>query len=241
MLGDVAAQAVVDLDDTIKVIRSTIFGLQEHDTSGHIPGPRSQILQICQDTAEMLGFAPALRFTGPVDFEVPEQMVEHALAVTREALSNAARHAGASRVAVDLETSGGHLRLRITDDGVGTPDEGRRSGLANVAATGPKRWGHVHDRSGREGRDGPVVAGAAGLTSSDGPAPRFKCGLFVRAGGHRCQDDARFAQTSAAVVPAPRATTVADQRSPRPVTTAAVPFAPGRRTSAAIRAGRRQM
>jgi len=52
--------------------------------------------------------------------------------VTREALSNTARHSGASRVAVDLETGDGLLRLRITDDGVGLSDDSRRSGLANM-------------------------------------------------------------------------------------------------------------
>jgi signal transduction histidine kinase len=130
---DRVTRAVEDLDDTIKVIRSTIFALGEHETAGQPDGLRSQILQVCQDFSEPLGFTPAVRFTGPVDYEAPEQAVEHAVAVVREALSNVARHAGASRVAVDLETADGQLRLRITDDGGGLPDGGRRSGLANLA------------------------------------------------------------------------------------------------------------
>lgn len=132
---DRVTRAVVDLDDTIKVIRSTIFALQEHETPGLVPALRAQTLQVCQDCTELLGFTPAVRFTGPVDYEVPEQAVEHVLAVVREALSNVARHAGASQAAVDLETGDGQLRLKITDDGVGLPDAdgGRRSGLANIA------------------------------------------------------------------------------------------------------------
>ena len=43
-----------------------------------------------------------------------------------EALSNAARHAGASRVEVDL-VAGDTLLLRVRDDGVG-PGSGRREG-----------------------------------------------------------------------------------------------------------------
>jgi signal transduction histidine kinase len=125
--------AVADLDDTIKVIRSTIFALQEHETAGQPQGLRTQVLRVCQDSTELLGFAPAVRFTGPVDYEAPEQSVEHAVAVVREALSNVARHAGASQVAVDLETGNGVLSLRIADDGAGLPDGGRRSGLANLA------------------------------------------------------------------------------------------------------------
>jgi signal transduction histidine kinase len=130
---DRVSTAVADLDDTIKVIRSTIFALSEHDTPTQAPSLRAQVLQLCQDAAATLGFAPAVRFTGPVDFEVPDRAVDHTLAVTREALSNAARHAQASKVEVDLETAGGFLLLRIADDGVGMPEGGRRSGLTNIA------------------------------------------------------------------------------------------------------------
>ena len=126
-------KAVSELDDTIKVIRSTIFALSEHATSDEAPGLRAQVLQVCQDSVEPLGFSPAVRFTGPVDFEVTDEAVDHALAVTREALSNVARHAKASRVDVDVATTDGYLVLRVADDGCGMPDAGRRSGLANLA------------------------------------------------------------------------------------------------------------
>jgi signal transduction histidine kinase len=127
-------KAVSELDDTIKVIRSTIFALSEHGTPDENPGLRAQLLQVCQDSASVLGFSPAVRFTGPVDFEVSDEAVEHALAVTREALSNVARHAQAARAEVDVATVDGFLVLRIADDGVGIPEDGvRRSGLGNLA------------------------------------------------------------------------------------------------------------
>jgi len=126
-------KAVTELDDTIRVIRSTIFALSEHGAPEGSPGLRSQVLQVCQDTAEALGFTPAVRFTGPVDFEVPDEAVEHVLAVAREALSNVARHAQAAHAEVDLETADGFLTLRIADDGIGITDGGRRSGLNNLA------------------------------------------------------------------------------------------------------------
>jgi signal transduction histidine kinase len=129
---DRVSHVVADLDDTIKVIRSTIFALQEHESAGHSGGLRAQVLQVCQDSTDLLGFAPAVRFTGPIDYQAPEQAVEHVVAVTREALSNTARHSGAPRVAVDLETGDGLLRLRITDNGVGSSVDSRRSGLANM-------------------------------------------------------------------------------------------------------------
>jgi signal transduction histidine kinase len=127
-------RAVSELDDTIKVIRSTIFALSEHATGEELPGLRAQVLQICQDAAVTLGFTPAVRFTGPVDYEVSDEAAEHALAVAREALSNVARHAKASKAEVDVATVDGFLVLRVTDDGLGVPqDSVRRSGLGNLA------------------------------------------------------------------------------------------------------------
>jgi signal transduction histidine kinase len=126
-------RAVSELDDTIKVIRSTIFALSEHGTPDEAPGLRTQVLQVCQGSGAALGFTPAVRFTGPVDFEASDEAVEHALAVTREALSNVARHAQATRAEVDVATIEGFLELRVADNGKGMPEAGtRRSGLGNL-------------------------------------------------------------------------------------------------------------
>jgi signal transduction histidine kinase len=130
---DRVANAVSELDDTIKVIRSTIFALSEHGVLDGVPGLRALMLQVCQDSAAVLGFPPAVRFTGPVDFEASEEAVEHALAVVREALSNVGRHAQASKADVDVMTIDGYLVVRVADNGVGMPEEGgRRSGLGNL-------------------------------------------------------------------------------------------------------------
>ena len=39
--------------------------------------------------------------------------------ITQECLSNAARHAGASRVLIEVAQRNGELRVRVTDDGDG--------------------------------------------------------------------------------------------------------------------------
>lgn len=127
------AQAVADLDDTIKVIRSTIFALHAHeDDSEDAPGVRAEVMEICEHAAGTLGFTPSVRFTGPVDHLVGADIAEHLLAVLREALSNAARHARASRVDVDVAADTSAVTLKIADNGVGIPPGGRRSGLANL-------------------------------------------------------------------------------------------------------------
>ncbi|MFC7761634.1 sensor histidine kinase [Catellatospora bangladeshensis] len=49
-----------------------------------------------------------------------------------EALANAARHAGAHRVGVDIRHVGGLLRVTVTDDGHGGADPARGSGLRGL-------------------------------------------------------------------------------------------------------------
>ena len=121
-----------DLDETIKIIRSTIFGLRARDGAAGA-GLRSRVVRVVGEAAPVLGFAPSLRMEGLLDTEVPGRIAEHVVAVLSEALTNVARHARADRVAVALETDGREVRLTVTDNGVGLLSGGRRSGLRNLA------------------------------------------------------------------------------------------------------------
>lgn len=126
-------RAVDDLDETIKIIRTTIFGLRARDQEQRTEGFRSQVAAGVERAADTLGFTPSLRMEGLIDTEVPPAIVEEAVAVLGEALSNVARHARASSVAVALEVAHGTLCLTVRDDGVGIPEAARRSGLRNLA------------------------------------------------------------------------------------------------------------
>jgi signal transduction histidine kinase len=79
-----------------------------------------------------LGFAPSLHTTGPVDSAVRPELRPHLLAVVSEVLTNVARHARASSADVSLEV-GDRVVLTVVDDGIGIEENGRRSGLANMA------------------------------------------------------------------------------------------------------------
>ncbi|MFE9017944.1 GAF domain-containing protein [Streptomyces sp. NPDC007808] len=125
-------RAVDDLDETIKIIRSTIFGLRARETSGK-ETLRSRAARAAGEAAPVLGFAPGLRMEGLLDTNVPPEIADHVVAVLSEALTNVARHARASRVDVSLKTNAVEVTLTVTDDGVGVPPEGRRSGLRNLA------------------------------------------------------------------------------------------------------------
>ena len=123
--------AVDDLDATIKEIRTSIFALQNPaPASGE--GVRSAVLAAARAAATSLGFEPSVAFEGPVDTVVPAGVGEQMLAVVREALSNAARHAGATSVSVTISADPSSVSLVVADDGKGIADGGRRRGLANL-------------------------------------------------------------------------------------------------------------
>ncbi|MFF8596304.1 GAF domain-containing protein [Streptomyces sp. NPDC015220] len=125
-------RAVDDLDETIKIIRSTIFGLRSHGDEA-APGLRARAVRVVGEAARVLGFAPSVRMEGLLDTHVPRETADHVIAVLSESLTNVARHAHADRVEIALETDGRTVRLTVTDNGVGIPAGGRRSGLANMA------------------------------------------------------------------------------------------------------------
>jgi signal transduction histidine kinase len=124
---------VDDLDATIREIRSSIYALQTGPLSDAVPTLRSRLLEVLDAAAEQLGFSPTLQLSGLVDTGVPAEVGEQVLAVLREALSNAARHASATRVVVQLDVAKG-VRLVVRDNGVGIAGTTRRSGLANLGA-----------------------------------------------------------------------------------------------------------
>ncbi|MER7674215.1 GAF domain-containing protein [Kitasatospora sp. NPDC096128] len=129
---DRVLRAIDDLDETAKTIRATIFGLRLREKGPAASGLRTRVVEVVERAARALGFAPALRMTGLIDATVPTEVADAAVAVLEEVLANAARHARAD--AVDVEVAAGtDLTLTVTDDGVGLPEGGRRSGLANLA------------------------------------------------------------------------------------------------------------
>jgi signal transduction histidine kinase len=125
-------RAVDDLDETIKIIRSTIFGLRSREGSGG-SGLRARVVRVAGEAAPVLGFAPSVRMEGLVDTQVPREIADHVVAVLSEALTNIARHAHADRADVALTADSHQVRLTVTDNGVGVPADGRRSGLRNMA------------------------------------------------------------------------------------------------------------
>ncbi|MFF0446066.1 GAF domain-containing sensor histidine kinase [Streptomyces sp. NPDC004609] len=135
---DGVGKAVDELDVTIQEIRTAIFALQQGPAEAP-SGLRTRVLREINMAAVPLGFKPGHRFLGTVDSTVGELTGKNLIAALREALSNAFRHAEASRIevvvdaTVTLPDGSDGVRLTVADDGVGIPAGGRRSGLRNLA------------------------------------------------------------------------------------------------------------
>jgi signal transduction histidine kinase len=134
---------VQDLDETIREIRGTIFRLQ--DTGEDRPGLRAQLLDLCGDAVETLGFEPHVRLSGPLDSVVGDPLRQDLLASLREILSNVVRHAHAKtlEIVVEIDTRLGVLLLEANDDGVGITEGGHRGGLANLADRAERHGGEL--------------------------------------------------------------------------------------------------
>ena len=77
----------------------------------------------------------------PLSIEAKSQL----FTIAHNALANAFRHAGASRVLVELDFGRDELRLSVSDDGVGLPDdyEERGHGFANMRAYAGRLGGRL--------------------------------------------------------------------------------------------------
>lgn len=125
-------QAVDDLDDTIRDIRGAIFALQAHERGEH--SLRVAIYALAAEATSGLGFEPRVHLDGPIDSAVADSVGDELLKTLREALSNIARHAGATVVDVRVR-AGADLSLLVTDNGRGLQDERQRgNGLGNMTA-----------------------------------------------------------------------------------------------------------
>ena len=120
-----------EIDATIRQIRSTIFGL--HRPPRTREGVRAHLLDVISATTVLLPGPPEVTFRGPLDLLVPDGIRDDLLAVVREALTNAGRHAQAQRVQLVVAAAPRLLSVEVLDDGRGIADVRPASGLRNLS------------------------------------------------------------------------------------------------------------
>ncbi len=130
--------AVAQLDSTIDDIRTAIFAMSARSTAAL----RRRIIDLAGEYSKVLEFSPKTVFAGPVDLVSDEELADDVVAVVREGLSNAARHAHARSAEVRVQARNGEMIVTVRDDGVGIPDHAARSsGLENLRARARARGG----------------------------------------------------------------------------------------------------
>jgi signal transduction histidine kinase len=137
--GEAAARvdrAIESLNLVIRDIRNFIFGLRPEmlDSAGLIEGLAALVDESRVNTTIDI----ELSTEGVDGLELAPDRRSQLLQIAREALSNMARHSGASRAGVRLERDRNLVRLIVSDNGTGfDPGEDRASGhrgLANMRA-----------------------------------------------------------------------------------------------------------
>jgi signal transduction histidine kinase len=135
------SRKVDDLDATITDIRTAIFELHRTDVL-EFPTPSERLADIVRQVSEGQPVHCSVRIQGPVD-DLPRNLLPDVAAVLRELVTNVVRHARATRATVLVRAGKSKVHVVVTDDGVGLPALGVRSGLANLADRAERRGGQL--------------------------------------------------------------------------------------------------
>jgi signal transduction histidine kinase len=131
-LRDLVMAQVDALDGTTTRIRSLISDMPASGLDAPALPLAKRLVAIVDSMTPALRCLPTVVFGGPVESTVQPNVAGDLEAVLREALSNVARHAGASAVHVRVVLDGRTLTLSVIDNGRGLGDPARSSGLANM-------------------------------------------------------------------------------------------------------------
>lgn len=164
-------QAVTDLDETIRQIRTAIFALQGRRSADR--GLRGEVLALATAAAASLGFEPHVALDGPLDAAVERAVGTELLAILREALANAVKHARASKVTIDVAVApDGWVVASVTDDGVGAGTGSRPGGqgVTNMTNRAEALGGDLTLEPGPDGRGTTVRCRVPGRRPPPGSA-----------------------------------------------------------------------
>jgi two-component system, NarL family, sensor histidine kinase DevS len=124
---------VDELDRTVQDIRTTIFEIDADDEGS--AGLAERVERLCDEVRTRLGVEVGLTLAPGLDAAVSKRSADQVAIALREALSNVARHAQASRADVAVGVAGDLVTLSVRDDGVGLGERvGPGQGLRNLAS-----------------------------------------------------------------------------------------------------------
>lgn len=131
-------QALVDLDETVGQIRSTV-----HSLSASKDSVRQKILHEIEGARNHWGYVIDFNLKGPLDTLMTLVLTEDVLAVTAELLNNAGRHGKATKVKYEIEAAGTNLKIEVEDNGDEFKPIKFGKGLLNLSDRAAKYGGEV--------------------------------------------------------------------------------------------------
>lgn len=155
-LTTIVEEALDNVDSSVRQIRQIVHALRDPDAATALTERLRREASLARTG---LGFAPSLVVTldgaplsddgldeDRLDERVGTALTDDVVAVVREGLANAARHAHASSVTVRINVRGqgplGAVEVEVQDDGVGLPAvRDRRSGTGNLASRARQHGG----------------------------------------------------------------------------------------------------
>lgn len=174
-LAAVLETALASVDDSVRQIRSIVHSLRDPDANVALVERLRREASLARSG---LGFAPSLLISVDgrigetseeeaalaqiIDARVDADLADDVVAVVREGMANAARHARASSVFVRVSVVGsgpsGRVHITVEDDGSGVDIAvTRRSGLENLAARARRHGGSCSITAGSSGRGSTLV------------------------------------------------------------------------------------
>ena len=153
-------ELVAALDETAALSRSAMWELRRPIDSGHIFEGRElgRVLRShCASFERITGVPTELSQSG-TEPRLTTEVRSRLFSIAHNALTNALLHARPGRVGVRLDFEVGRIRMSVSDDGVGLPDDyaDRGRGFQGMRADAAALGGELDVESG-EGQDGTTI------------------------------------------------------------------------------------
>jgi signal transduction histidine kinase len=134
--------AVTSLDDAITQIRRIIFTLESTGRGPERSTGRQRVFDLIEQLSTAMSIDPQVTVSGPVDAVLDGDLAEDVLAVVREGVSNAVKHAGGGAIGISVSVDAGGIAVVVRNSGT-LSDSGRRSGLRNLEERARRRYGRM--------------------------------------------------------------------------------------------------
>ena len=131
-------QALVDLDETVGQIRSTV-----HSLKGPVSSIRQRLLAEIEGSRATWNLIIDFNMRGPIDLVIPKEMHDDLVAVTTELLSNCGKHSNTGRAKYELIVTGNSVQISVSNTSEEFKPFKFGNGLENLSARAARYSGEL--------------------------------------------------------------------------------------------------